>query len=789
MIASPSNSRSRIKWAITRMQLVCGDGQSGAKFNSLRVMDLSQEFCLALAQLPARAKAWQRIEPVSAADVGGPVIDSAAQWFTFCSQLLGSAFDLAKWNSQALLAKDNDTRSSIFISLEPAQLPAWLLGQLKTDVVNSQTLQLTLALDFAPMPVALKLGLPVVARLCLATTQTQMNDSADKLANQDVHTQRLHQPAIHQLAEAIFHLLQCLKQRQHSDGRYWYAKNASNQPMSRIVRLEIVDTGLGGAVEIEFEQGQKAPTPWPWLASADHLAQAEPAGSIGWQGFLPVIASSKAQLIAKLTALLTQLQQAQWQDSAPHQLMAQLKSAALHFSQASKPIFAAAFNQADSDKAVPRACVAVLVAKQVEHLSDEISHLLARLIQQDKAQQEPQKSQNQGCDGYVAPITFDPITTPNGSVCRSLAQSLANGLTPANLCFVYPGVGTCYAGQFDGLSRYFPVLYQRLDSQGDLSELLADKHFGRDGQGTDQLTTLAQAGVGSAWLLSQWLQDEWQISPRFAFGYSLGEVSMWAGLGLWQSPQILGERLRSSAAFTQGITGALQGVARLWGQALDRKINWASYSVRSPAKLAPWLAPNDKAWLAINHGDSGILQGDSARCAQILSQSGCRAVKVGFVTAMHTPAAQFYHDEIKTIFTLDLADKGHAMASSSKPIQLFSSGQYQRVAINTSAISQSISDCFCQPLDFEKLAKQVHAAGARVFIEVGAGRACTTYLDKIYADLPHLCLATNSKGQTMSRSLLGLLAQLISLGFAINLAPLFGPYDYQSISQSQDSVI
>ncbi|MCE2570417.1 PfaB family protein [Motilimonas eburnea] len=736
----------KTKWAVTGLQLVshgltrCDFDDTSKNANAM-ALDLMAEFVLHLRDLPARhTKAWRPRSDIKAT----AFITGQDALVTLCQRLLTKSLHTQTARSAA---ENCDNRASILLPVANSSLPTWL------DKQNESNRAMALAIELTPMPQALANGLPILARLSQCLTNEAIDDKTDPaelLAIKAGH--------IDDLAAEVFYALQSLKQREQG-ATYWYAVAGK----TRQVRLDLAPASYHS---ILFEQGSMAPTPWPLLASQT------PNAPLSWQGFLPLLASSHDELIARLHAFaaLDDAQQLAFCHRAYQEFQAQQQG---FFSQNADSLCLGESSGASSSaNSGVSACVAIVVAPERSEMAKEIAVLISRL------NEWPQHD-------------FAAITTPSGSVCRYLNVNQAQQLRPDRLCFVYPGVGTCYVGQFAQLHRYFPALYQALDQQGELAELLANDAFGTDGQGTDKLTTLAQAGVGSAWLVSHWLA-KWQVKPKFAFGYSLGEVSMWAGLNVWQQPKVLGERLRQSSAFTSGITGELNGVAKLWQQT---PINWASYSVRLPAKLTPWLNDNNidsaKAWLAINHGDSGILQGDADTCQHWLQQSGCRAIKVNFVTAMHTPAARFYQDEIAAIFHLPLSEQGKAWAKTTDAPKLYSSGQMQPVSFDAGAISQSIRECFCQPLDFAALAQRVYDAGARVFIEVGAGRSCTTYLDKIYQGQGHLCLATNSKRQSSSRSVLGLLAQLLSIGCPVDLSGLLsgraGPSPFL-FSQSQDSV-
>ena len=739
-----SNNGIATKWALCGLHCVAvSKDDATANLANSYTIDLSDEFVLNLAQIPERESLlWLPFNGSFGKKDSMQWLDNRAALLRYCQQLFASRIDI---HSIANI----DARSSIIIPMSRNCLPSWLLAPFTADA----NVTFGLLLTFMPVPIALKQGINMLVRLSqmLPESSKQTTESHDLLAERWQYSLT----SDCDLASCLFNLIQSLKQRQLQQ-HYWYGiKYQSRQAHLTLADIDLAGSPALASATLVFEQGSKAATPWPLLCAEPFAAE-----SLTWQVFWPISALSMAELIPQLEHI-----SALPIDQRYRRMLEDINA----YQEYKIPVETHCFG----------ACVAILVASDLNALDGEIKQLLQGLRQWLRQWLR----QEQALGARI-------IQTPSGSIVRHLKDNQQDQLNADSVCFVYPGVGTCYPGQFHDLSRYFPRLYQALDTNGELAELLAARHFLADGQGTDKLTTLAQAGVGSAWLLSHLLQQDLKITPAFAFGYSLGEVSMWAGLSLWQSPQVLGERLAQSVAFNTGITGELNAIAQHWQLAPEQEVNWASYSLRLPDGFTQNLAHYDKAWLAINHGDSGILVGESQQCQQLLNETGVRAIKVSFVTAMHTPAAHYYGDEIAQIFHLPLSEQGQALAlqaSRKQPaVKLFSSANYQPVNVSSDAISQSIRDCFCQPLDFAHLTQQVHQAGARIFIEVGAGRSCCTHIDKILQHQPHVSLATNSKGQSSSRSLLRLLAQLVSLGLKPELGSLFGQHFSPSLYQQQD---
>ncbi|MGI2172717.1 PfaB family protein [Shewanella ulleungensis] len=357
--------------------------------------------------------------------------------------------------------------------------------------------------------------------------------------------------------------------------------------------------------------------------------------------------------------------------------------------------------------------------------------------------------------------------TPAGS-CFTASPLGANGLS-----FVYPGVGTVYPQMFSQLGHAFPQAFTNLEAQGDLPAMLQTQAIYATKEKNNNhmsLSELAIAGVGASYMLSKILQDEFEITPRFALGYSMGEAAMWASLGVWQTPQKLIEATQNSSIFNQDISGELRCVRQAWQLANDEAIVWNSFVTRATvADINPHLAHYPRAYIAIVQGDSLVLAGCEQSCKALLKQAGKRGIAANRVTAMHTPAALNIIDNVKQFYMQPLA------ATLPTSTQFLSAAQTQPVELTSHAIAQSIADTFCHPLDFSQLISDSISQGCRLFVEVGADRQTATLIDKIIGqqttDVQAQALAVNAKGADDISSLLKCLAQLMTHRVPMSLTP------------------
>ena len=375
-----------------------------------------------------------------------------------------------------------------------------------------------------------------------------------------------------------------------------------------------------------------------------------------------------------------------------------------------------------------------------------------------------------------------PFKTPAGS-CFS-----AKPLGDTGLTFVYPGVGTVYANMFNNLHEYFPALYHQLEREGDLSAMLQSPQiYAANVKAAAGMSLSQQAisGVGASYLFTKLLTQAFNIKPKIALGYSMGEAAMWASLDVWQTPHEMITATENSDIFNHAISGELTAVRRAWQLADNEAIVWNSFVVRADSNEIKALLPEfPRAYLAITQGDTCVIAGCEASCKALLAKLGKRGIAANRVTAMHTAPAMLVHGQVQDFYTQALnADAEYS------PIRFISAAQTAPVIVDSHSIGRAIADTFCSPLDFSTLIQNATEQGARLFVEVGADRQTSTLIDNI--SHAHACqhsdqhqsstnatttaIACNAKGADAITSLLKCLAQLISHRVPLSLAPLMQP--------------
>jgi aryl carrier-like protein len=122
----------------------------------------------------------------------------------------------------------------------------------------------------------------------------------------------------------------------------------------------------------------------------------------------------------------------------------------------------------------------------------------------------------------------------------------------------------------------------------------------------------------------------------------------------------------------------------------------------------------------------------------------------------------------------DLIVSHHDLPTSANDdITLYGSGCGERLVPERGALANAIADAYTRPVDFPRLVRQAYADGARVFIEMGPRRICSTWIDEVLAGRPHLAVPLDLRGVDDELALLRGLAQLVAHQVPVDLQLLY----------------
>lgn len=391
-------------------------------------------------------------------------------------------------------------------------------------------------------------------------------------------------------------------------------------------------------------------------------------------------------------------------------------------------------------------------------------------------------------------FTAEPVTKlVRDGETDTVADKNQEPETNQSVCFMYPGIGATYVGLGRDLLHLFPQIYPDvIRLADDIGHSLKDKLLNprsinrldfnalkqRDLALRGNLADIAEAGVAFACLFSKIFTDVFKVNATFATGYSMGEVSMYAALGCWQKPSVMSARLANSQTFNQRLSGELLTLRDLWGLTTSdthREMIWETYSIKATlAEVEAACVGEYRVYCTIiNTLDSVVLAGYPSDCLRVIDKLGVRAMPLNMANAIHSAPAKAEYDEMVSLYTMAVNDRINT--------KLYSSSCYLPVPQLSKAIAHSIAKCLCERVDFPRLVNSLYNQGARVFIEMGAGRSLCSWVDKTLQQQQKIdgikrvstSVPVNAKGVSDELTYFRAIAKLASQGVKLDLNNLF----------------
>ncbi len=370
--------------------------------------------------------------------------------------------------------------------------------------------------------------------------------------------------------------------------------------------------------------------------------------------------------------------------------------------------------------------------------------------------------------------------TPAGSYFTAQPQGRVG-----KVAFVYPGAFNAYVGLGQHLFPMFPELYDHLyDMVSDPGAMLGEHLLyprslqrldsaalkAHEAQMLSESIAMLEIGSSIGATYTYLLRYVFRLQPDVVFGYSQGETAMFQALGVWRNGDACSAALRGSELYRSRLAGRKQAVRDYWGAATAGTADddlWANYILMAGANaVLPHLADEPHVYLAIITAPREVmLSGDPAGCQRVIRKVGCRSLRTPFNQVIHSPPIASEYDEFVRINSFPV--------EQISGITFYSAATYAPINITSETVAHSAAQVFCNQLDFPRLVERVYADGARVFLELGAARTCSRWIEAILGNRPHTALAINKRGTDDQIGVMRLLAQLVSHGVALDLATLY----------------
>lgn len=379
--------------------------------------------------------------------------------------------------------------------------------------------------------------------------------------------------------------------------------------------------------------------------------------------------------------------------------------------------------------------------------------------------------------------------TPSGSYFT--AKPLAD---EGQIAFVYPGMASSAIGLGQDLFRLFPALYDRFSSlttqvsQAMQTDLIYPRTLEKPSnqvRAQQQATffengaAMCMSGISLAVLHTLVLREYFQVQPKAAFGYSLGAASsMLFALGVWRDDHNLSHTLHTSPLFTTDLCGVCNTGRRTWQVPDSQTQFWQSYVLQaSVVAVKAILQQYSRVHITfINTPQELVIAGDPTECQQVIQTLQCRAFPVSFESVLHSSIVQSQYDDLVQLHQIPI----HPVTD----IRFYSGISLAPMQLEQNEIAHNSAQICCQVVDFPALVQRLYADGVRIFIELGAGNSCSRWIRETLQAQPHAAMSINLKKIDDRTGLVRLLAQLISHGVAVNLAPLYTTFAEDNVTRS-----
>ena len=252
------------------------------------------------------------------------------------------------------------------------------------------------------------------------------------------------------------------------------------------------------------------------------------------------------------------------------------------------------------------------------------------------------------------------------------------------------------------------------------------------------------------------------LSPQAALGVSSGETNALVALGAWSDLAGLRADFESEEIFGRWLSGRLEAVQLAWG--VSEPVAWKAMRLRAnEERVAKAILDEPRAYLTIvNTPDDVVIAGDQEACARVAVGLGVPALDLSFDVAAHCPEVAFVGELWRRVH--------HRPTRPVPGVRFYShatGGAY--VPTDDSAADALLAQA-TRTIRFPDVVESAWKDGARIFVELGPGGACTGAIRSVLGDREHVAIALDSPDEGSLHALLCAIAPLVAAGVAISPA-------------------
>jgi len=259
-------------------------------------------------------------------------------------------------------------------------------------------------------------------------------------------------------------------------------------------------------------------------------------------------------------------------------------------------------------------------------------------------------------------------------------------------------------------------------------------------------TNVAQPALGAADIAMYRLLVNLGIYPDLACGHSYGELVALYAAGVFSFEDLI----RLSELRGRGIIQAAQG----------RELGTMAAVEASEAEVEPVLAGIEDVWIAnLNSPKQTVISGTQQGVQEALARlkaKGIAGKSIAVSCAFHSKLVAGAQEPLR---------QGLAACDLKAPrFPVFSNTTAKPHSDDPEEIRRVMAEHLARPVRFTDEILAMHDAGARIFIEVGPGKALTGLISRILKDRPHTAVHMDQPGRPGLVQFVHTLAQLATAG-------------------------
>jgi acyl transferase domain-containing protein/3-hydroxymyristoyl/3-hydroxydecanoyl-(acyl carrier protein) dehydratase len=335
------------------------------------------------------------------------------------------------------------------------------------------------------------------------------------------------------------------------------------------------------------------------------------------------------------------------------------------------------------------------------------------------------------------------------------------------IAFVYSGGSMAYPGMGRALMLALPALLDPIRQRcGDLRRMVGWAYQ----DNAEPSTALEQ--IWGASLLGQFHTEIARmlgIQPDAALGYSSGESTSLAALGVWPDVTALLRQAQESPLFSRDLVGELAALRPSWQRHGVDGTGWRSYLAEAPVDMVRSVLADEPVvhLMVINAPDSCVFGGEARNCARVaraLDEAGARTLQIPYEIAAHVPEiAGVHHERWREL---------HLVPTNPAPdVRFYTCVDQSWYRPTAETAADVITRQSLGMIDFAGTVRRAWADGVRVFVQLGPRNLAATWIDRTLGEREHLAVAFDDPREVSQ--LARAVAELLAAGVPMQTDALF----------------